>query len=80
MAMHKSAKKRIRRNGRKALENKSRISETRTQLKKVEAAISFQSGFVANLGTIQALVNKEDVIYPGHGKSFDSRQINWSFY
>lgn len=39
MAMHKSAKKRIRRNGRKALENKSRISETRTQLKKVEAAI-----------------------------------------
>ena len=29
---------------------------------------------------IQKFINKEDVIYPGHGKSFDSRQINWSFY
>jgi glycine C-acetyltransferase len=31
--------------------------------KKVDAAIHFQSGFMANLGTIQALVNKEDVIF-----------------
>jgi len=31
--------------------------------KKVEAAISFQSGFVANIGTIPALVGKEDVIF-----------------
>src|SRR3970282_516480 len=31
--------------------------------KGVEAAISFQSGFNANLGTIAALVGKEDVIY-----------------
>jgi glycine C-acetyltransferase len=31
--------------------------------KKVEKAITFQSGFVANLGTIPALVGKEDVIF-----------------
>jgi len=31
--------------------------------KKVERAITFQSGFVANLGTIPALVDKEDVIF-----------------
>ena len=31
--------------------------------KKVEAAISFQSGFTANLGTIPALVNKGDAIF-----------------
>ncbi len=31
--------------------------------KKVEAAVTFQSGYVANLGTIQALVGKEDVIF-----------------
>ncbi len=31
--------------------------------KKVEKAITFQSGFAANLGTIPALVGKEDVIF-----------------
>ncbi len=31
--------------------------------KGVEAAITFQSGFTANLATIPALVNKEDVIF-----------------
>lgn len=31
--------------------------------KRVEAAITFQSGFNANLGTIPALVSKQDVIY-----------------
>jgi glycine C-acetyltransferase len=31
--------------------------------KKVEACITFQSGFTANLGTIPALVGKEDVIF-----------------
>jgi glycine C-acetyltransferase len=41
------------------LELEKRIAD----FKKVEAAISFQSGFVANLGAIQALVNKEDVIF-----------------
>ncbi len=33
------------------------------EFKKVEAAITFQSGFTANLGTIPALVGKEDVIF-----------------
>jgi len=33
------------------------------QFKKSEAAITFQSGFCANLGTIQALVGKDDVIF-----------------
>ena len=31
--------------------------------KKVDSVITFQSGFAANLGTIQALVGKEDVIF-----------------
>ena len=33
------------------------------EFKKVEDAITFQSGFTANLGTIPALVNKEDAIF-----------------
>lgn len=33
------------------------------KFKKVEAAITFQSGFAANTGTIQALVDKNDVIF-----------------
>ena len=39
MAQHKSAKKRIRSNGRKAVANKSRLSATRTSVRKVEEAI-----------------------------------------
>jgi len=39
MAVHKSAKKRIRRNARVAVANKSRTSETRSGIRKVEAAI-----------------------------------------
>ena len=39
------------------------LEERMAKFKKVEAAINFQSGFVANLGTIQALVSKEDVIF-----------------
>jgi glycine C-acetyltransferase len=39
------------------------LEERIADFKKVEAAISFQSGFVANLGAIQALVNKDDVIF-----------------
>ena len=31
--------------------------------KRVEAAVTFQSGFAANLATIPALVGKEDVIF-----------------
>ena len=42
MAHHKSAKKRIRRNDRRAAINRSRVSRIRTFVKKVEAAI--QSG------------------------------------
>jgi glycine C-acetyltransferase len=33
------------------------------EFKGVEAAITFQSGFTANLATIPALVGKEDVIF-----------------
>ena len=40
MAHHKSAKKRIRRNARRAEMNRSRIGRIRTFVKKVEAAIS----------------------------------------
>ena len=39
MAVHKSAKKRIRRNARVGAENKSRLSETRTGVRKVEEAL-----------------------------------------
>ena len=39
------------------------LEKRMADFKKVGAAISFQSGFVANLGTIQALVNKEDLIF-----------------
>lgn len=39
------------------------LEKRMAKFKKVEAAINFQSGFVANLGTIQALVTKEDVIF-----------------
>ena len=40
MAHHKSAKKRIRRNARRAEINRSRISRIRTFVKKVEVAIT----------------------------------------
>jgi small subunit ribosomal protein S20 len=40
MAHHKSAKKRIRRNARRAEINRSRISRIRTFVKKVETAIA----------------------------------------
>jgi glycine C-acetyltransferase len=39
------------------------LEKRMAEFKKVESAITFQSGFVANLGTIQALVNKNDVIF-----------------
>lgn len=40
MAHHKSAKTRIRRNARKTVTNKNRISRIRTELRKVEEAIT----------------------------------------
>lgn len=40
MPVHKSAKKRVRRNARAATVNKSRVSQMRTYIRKVEEAIS----------------------------------------
>ena len=39
------------------------LEERIAKFKGAEAAITFQSGFAANLGTIQALVDKRDVIF-----------------
>ena len=39
------------------------LEEKVAKFKHAEAAITFQSGFAANLGTIQALVGKKDVIF-----------------
>jgi small subunit ribosomal protein S20 len=40
MPVHKSAKKRVRRNTRVAQQNKSRVSEIRTSIRKVEEAVA----------------------------------------
>ena len=40
-----------------------KLEERMAAFKQAEAAITFQSGFCANLGTIQALVGKRDVIF-----------------
>jgi len=40
MPVHKSAKKRVRRNTRVAQQNKSRVSEIRTYIRKVEEAVA----------------------------------------
>jgi len=47
MANHKSAKKRIRRNARRAAVNGARMSRVRTFIKKVELAISSGDGEAA---------------------------------
>jgi len=39
------------------------LEERIAKFKGAEAAITFQSGFAANLGTIQALVGKKDVVF-----------------
>jgi len=39
------------------------LEERLAKFKRVDKAITFQSGFTANLGTIPALVGKEDVIF-----------------
>ena len=47
--------------------------------KGVEAAITFQSGFNANLGTIPALVGKEDIIYSdelNHASIIDGSRLS----
>ena len=42
-----------------------KLEQRIAQFKRVEDAITFQSGFTANLGTIPALVGKEDMIFSG---------------
>ena len=49
------------------------------QFKGVEAAITFQSGFCANLGTIPALVGKEDAIFSdelNHASIIDGSRLS----
>jgi len=43
------------------------LEERLAKFKRVEAAITFQSGFNANLATIPALVGREDVIFSPPG-------------
>ena len=48
MPVHKSAKKRVRRNTRVAQQNKSRTSEIRTYIRKVEEAVESGDQVAAN--------------------------------
>lgn len=48
MPVHKSAKKRVRRNARVAAQNKSRTSQMRSSVRKVEEAISNGDAAAAN--------------------------------
>ncbi len=49
MPVHKSAKKRVRRNGRVAEQNKSRTSELRTYIRRVDEAIAAGDADAANV-------------------------------
>lgn len=64
MAVHKSAKKRIRSNARKAAANKSRMSATRTTVRKVEEAL--KSGDKA--AAAEALKNAQPQLARSAGK------------
>lgn len=55
------------------------LEERLTRFKGVEAAITFQSGFTANLGTIPALVSKEDAIFSdelNHASIIDGSRLS----
>ena len=64
MAIHKSSKIRIRRNARRDVINTSRISKTRTGIRKVEEAIA--SGNKA--AAVEALKNAQPEIHRSAGK------------
>lgn len=64
MANHASAKKRVRRNERRAVINKSRVSRIRTFIKKVEHAIGLGDAPVA----AEALKNVQAELYRGVAK------------
>jgi small subunit ribosomal protein S20 len=66
MAIHKSAKTRIRRNARRNVINKQRMSETRTSLRKVEEAIQSGDQKVA----AAALKSAQPLIHRSAGKGF----------
>lgn len=55
------------------------LDERLAKFKKVDSAISFQSGFAANLGVIPALVGKEDVIFSdelNHASIIDGSRLS----
>ncbi|TAK14633.1 MAG: aminotransferase class I/II-fold pyridoxal phosphate-dependent enzyme, partial [Anaerolineae bacterium] len=55
------------------------LDERLAKFKGVEAAITFQSGFTANLGTIPALVGKEDAIFSdelNHASIIDGSRLS----
>jgi glycine C-acetyltransferase len=55
------------------------LDERLARFKGVEAAITFQSGFTANLGTIPALVGKEDAIFSdelNHASIIDGSRLS----
>jgi small subunit ribosomal protein S20 len=64
MAIHKSAKTRIRRNARRNVINTSRISKTRTAIRKVEEAIASGDQKAA----AAALKSAQPVIHSSAGK------------
>ncbi len=56
-----------------------RLDERLAKFKGVESAITFQSGFTANLGTIPALVGKEDAIFSdelNHASIIDGSRLS----
>lgn len=65
MAIHKSAKKRIRRNARRDVINTSRMSKTRSLIRKVDAAIAKGDAAAAR----EALKNAQPEIHRSASKN-----------